>query len=522
MLLELLLSLDAFSIYLIYKVVSACYDASVKACRPTRQGQFEEKWSIMDSHQIVQLLGLWSERNGPLYQRLAFAFEQAIRAGELPPETRLPAERWLARCLGVSRGTVVAAYALLQDEGWVISRLGSGTRVCVLSPQRSLDLRRSQITPLGRGPVIDSYLSDQLESVDLSSGAPAWPTGLDPAICTLSPQDIASSLSEYGYVPQGLPQLRVAIADWYTCAGLRTTSEQILITTGAQQAIELLATLLLQRGDTVILENPTFFGAIDVFRAAGAHLAGVPIETAGLDLELFGKLLSAHVAQCVYLIPTFHNPTGNTLTDLQRHQVVTLAQDARVPLIEDLTLAPLVLGREPPPPLAKYGPDGAVISIGSLSKLFWAGLRVGWIRGTAPLIERLIRLKVVSDLGSSLISQMIAIRLISVIEQVQRLRKDELTERRDVILEVLSRRAPSWRWKRPEGGLFIWAQFPKGDARVLAQEALHAGVKVTPGTTLSVDGAHTTCLRLPFLLPPARLQLGMERLIAAWENYKVD
>ena len=473
----------------------------------------------MDPHQIVQLLGPWAERKGPLYERIAHALEQAMRTGELPPETRLPAERWLAQSLGVSRSTIVAAYALLQERGWVSSKRGSGTQVCAFSPKRSLRLRQKQLNPLAHGSTIDSYLSEQREAIDLSTGAPAWPTGFDAELCVPLPDEIAPSLEEYGYVPQGLPPLRQAIAERYSSSGLRTKPEQILVTTGAQQAITLLATLLLQRGDTVIIENPTFFGAIDSFRAAGVHLAAVPIEASGFDLQRLGELLSARGAQCLYL-STFHNPTGNALSDLQRRQLVEMAQKVNLPLIEDLTLANVVLEKEPPPPLAAYAQEGAVISIGSLSKIFWAGLRVGWIRGTVPLIERLARLKAVSDLGSSMISQLIAIRLMPYLEQVKQLRRQELTPRRDLLLELLQSRVPSWSWLRPKGGLFVWVHLPEGDVRELAQEALQEGVIVLPGTTLSVDGTHTAWLRLPIFLPPDRLQRGLERLIAAWERYR--
>jgi DNA-binding transcriptional MocR family regulator len=392
--------------------------------------------------------------------------------------------------------------------------------VCTFSPQRSLRLRRQQLNPLARGPVMDSYLSDHLEAIDLSAGAPAWPTGFAAEECALLPHEIAASLAQYGYVPQGLPELRQAIAEHYTRRGLRTRPEHILVTSGAQQAIGLLATLLLQRGDTVILENPTFFGAIDTFRAAGAHLAGVSNDaSSGLDLQRVNELVSARVAQCLYLIPTYHNPTGNTLTDTQRRQLVKMAQEANIPLIEDLTMANNALEGDPPPPMATYAQDGVVITIGSLSKLFWAGLRVGWIRGSVPLIERLARLKALTDLGSSMISQLIAIRLMAAVEHVQLLRRQELIPRRDVLFEVLENRVPSWRWRRPKGGLFAWVQLPAGDARDLAQEALRRGVIVTPGITLSVDGTHTAWLRIPFLLPPDRLRPGAERLIDAWEHY---
>src|ERR1041385_8082025 len=166
----------------------------------------------MDQREIVQLLGSWSEKKGALYEQLAHAIEDAIRAGELPVETRLPAERWLAQHLGISRSTVVAAYSLLQEKGWVISKRGSGTIVSTLSPQRSLRLRSEQLKPLARGPVIDSYLSSQIESIDLSTGAPAWPTGFDTELCSIPNDQMLPLLDEYGYVPQGLPQLREMIA----------------------------------------------------------------------------------------------------------------------------------------------------------------------------------------------------------------------------------------------------------------------------------------------------------------------
>ena len=172
---------------------------------------------------------------------------------------------------------------------------------------------------------------------------PAWPTGFAQEEWPSWPHEIAWSLEQYGYVPQGLPQLR--------------------------QAIGLPATLLLQRGDTVILENPTFFGAIDTF-ALLATSVGIPIDASGLDIQRVSELLSARVAQCLYLIPTYHDPTGNTLTEMQRRQLVKMTQQVNIPLIEDLTMANNVLEGEPPPPLATYAQDGGVITIGSLSKLF--------------------------------------------------------------------------------------------------------------------------------------------------------
>ncbi|HKD73833.1 MAG TPA: PLP-dependent aminotransferase family protein, partial [Ktedonobacterales bacterium] len=241
----------------------------------------------------------------------------------------------------------------------------------------------------------------------------------------------------------------------------------------------------------------------------------------GINVERLRAQMVAPTAQCIYLIPTFHNPTGVTMTDWQRRQVIALAQANQVIVIEDMTMAHNVLDREPPPPLATYDRDESVITIGSLSKLFWAGLRVGWIRAPAKFIERLARIKAVGDLGSSLLSQLIAVRLISHIEQVKQLRKRELGRRCEIVMEILRRRVPSWQWQPPSGGLFIWVQVPGTDTRDLAQEALRCNIKITPGTILSVDGTHTEWLRLPFLLPPSELQEGVLRLIDVWERSRL-
>lgn len=476
---------------------------------------------MTDQHEFVQILGPWLERKGALYERLARAVEAAIRRGELPMQTHLPAERWLATRLGLSRSTVVAAYTLLGDWGWVTTRRGSGTEVSQLSPDRSAQVRRGQVDPLAHGPVIDSYLSEERRTIDLSAGAPAWPAGLDPELVVIPPGTLRPLLDDYGYVPQGLARLRQAVADYYSGLDVPTDANHILITTGAQQAISLLAAFLLQRGDRVIIENPTFFGAIDTFRAAGVHFEAVPVETSGLDFACLSRLMSARASRVMYMIPSFHNPTGHVLSDMARREIVRMAHDAGVLLIEDLTLANNGLDREAPPPMAAHAAPDEIVTIGSMSKVFWAGLRVGWIRGSAALIERMSRFKVVSDLGSSLISQQVAIQLLPHLELVKSLRREELGPRRDMVLEALRSSVPGWECACPEGGLFVWAKLPRGDSRELAQEALRHGVMITPGTNLSVDGSHSGWLRLPFLLPDDQLEMGMNRLLGAWKRYEI-
>src|SRR5262249_27935684 len=149
---------------------------------------------------------------------------------------------------------------------------------------------------------------------------------------------------------------------------------------GAQQAISLLAGYYVDAGSVVVLEDPTFPGAVDAFRAAGGRILSVPLHAAGADIKLIAAAISQSTVRAVYLMPTFHHPVGVVMPEAVRRELARFARGSEVPIIEDNTLAELALGDEPPPPLAVYGRDTHIVSIGSLSKLCWAGLRVGWIR----------------------------------------------------------------------------------------------------------------------------------------------
>ncbi len=189
--------------------------------------------------------------------------------------------------------------------------------------------------------------------------------------------DLDGLMSDHGY-PLGYPPLRRAIAAHLSARGLPTAEEQILVTGGAQQAISLLAGYYASSGSVVMLEDPTFPGAVDAFRAA-----------AGADIKLIAATISESTVRAVHLMPTFHNPTGAVMPEAARRELARLGRASGVPIIEDNTLAELALECEPPPPLAAYGRDAHIVSIGSLSKLFWAGLRVGWVRGPRSAIAQL-------------------------------------------------------------------------------------------------------------------------------------
>lgn len=471
----------------------------------------------METGEIVQLLGAWSLGAEPLYRRLSHAIQEAIARGDIPPETRLPAERVIARALAVSRGTVVEAYNCLRDDGWVVSRRGSGTWV-LPRPLDETDRRRAVAARmLARSPFFASLLDAPEAPFDLATGAASTLPDLPPDFFAISGDDLAPLLVDRGYAPLGIPVLRQAIADRLTAQGLPTVAGEVLVTTGAQQAITLLTAAFVRRGDTVVVESPTYFGALDAFRAAGVHILSVPISRHGIEVDVLRDRMPG--AQLVYVMPTCQNPTGTIMPTAHRRTVATLAARSGVPVIEDHTFAELCLEGDAPPPIAAYAEGGSVITIGSLSKVCWAGLRIGWIRAPRNIIDRVARVKVVADLGTSVLSQVIAARLVARMGDVVALRRAELHRRLALLEDLLATLLPDWTWEQPAGGFFLWVRLPTGDARAFAQVALRHGVLLTPGTVLSADDAHADRVRLPFLLPPEQLTLGVRRLADAWAVY---
>jgi DNA-binding transcriptional MocR family regulator len=520
---------------------------------------------------FTSILGAWQSAPGPLYRRLAAAISAAVAAGRLPAGSRLPAERPLAAALAVSRTTVVGAYDVLREEGWVESRRGSGTRVRAQSPTllpegaalpaagaagggaaapggwpatsaRSLaaagglsglvglggpgaaggpgtagagDLAR----PLRRMAFFRGLVEASGSRIDfLGAHLPAAQPFLAEEWAAAAP-DLLAQLPHHGYLGLGLPALREAIAVHLTAGGLPTVAEQVLVTSGAQQAIGLVAALYLQPGDAVALEDPNYPGALDTFNYARARLVPIPVTAEGADVERLREAVVREAPRLIYLVPSFHNPTGALMPEAPRRAVARLAAETATPVVEDLTLADLDLDAAPPPPIAAAVPGAPVLTIGSLSKLVWAGLRIGWVRAEAPVIARLARFKVLSDLGSSLPGQILAARLLRRAGAIRDARRREARERRGALEQALAAALPDWTWRRPAGGLCLWVRLPRGNAEELARHALRHGVGLVSGPTCSPRDAWETYLRLPFVLDQEEMLEGIARLARAWEAY---
>lgn len=467
---------------------------------------------------VLDVLGRWAGGPEPLFRQLASALEEAIARGDLRPGDRLPPERDLARALSLSRSTVVAALDLLRAEGRLASRQGSGTWV----PQRDgtgLEDRTRVLDDLARNPLVRGVLAPAGGTIELTAAVvPGLPFVVQAAIASAA-DDLPGLIGGHGYAPFGLPALREAIAAHYTARGLPTRSGEVLVTSGAQQAISLLAQAYLAPGTPVVVEDPTYVVALDVFRAAGAELVGVDIGPRGPDPAALRDRLARVRPGFAYLVPTNQNPTGATTPPDARRAIARVADDLGVLVVEDEAIAGLEFDGVPVPPIAAAMPSAPVASIGSLSKRAWGGLRVGWIRAAEPVIARLGRLKVLADYGASLVGQATALRVMDQLDALAAERRAIVTANAALLERLLAEHLPGWEWQRPAGGITAWIRLPTGDAGALAQVALRHGVAIVPGPVASVSGAHGDRVRITFG-DAAQLEEGIARLGRAWRAYR--
>jgi DNA-binding transcriptional MocR family regulator len=458
---------------------------------------------------LARLLGTWRSAR-PGYVALAAAIRLLVLDGRLPLRTRLPGERELAAALGVSRTTAAAAYAALRDEGFLTSRRGAGSWT-------SLPADRRAAPPGAEAP-------PGADVIDLSAAATAAPEGALYRALAAATAELPRHLPGSGYDAVGLPALRDVIAARLTARGAPTTAEQVLVTAGAQHAFALVLRVLAGPGDRVLVDHPTYPNALDAIRATGARPAPVALGPDGWDLAMLEATLRQAAPRLAYVIADHHNPTGLTLSADDRERAVALARATRTPLVVDETMAELTLEpATPPPPVAAHDPDGeTVITIGSASKAFWAGLRIGWIRTSPTLVGRLALARATLDLGSPIVEQLVAAELLADPEPVLAAQRTALRARRAALAAAVRATLPAWRFALPAGGLSLWVELDAPRSSALAAVADGHGVRVAAGPRFGVDGAFERFVRLPFNLPEAQLETAVQRLAVAWRAVAGD
>ncbi|HEV3000783.1 MAG TPA: PLP-dependent aminotransferase family protein [Solirubrobacteraceae bacterium] len=459
------------------------------------------------AHALAGLLGDWRGGPGPMYERLCRRLGQLLSDGRVAPGVRLPAERPLAAELGISRTTVVRTYAALREQGLLESRRGAGsvTRLSQGSVEHFLPWAGAARLNGHAAPVID-----------LTKASPKAGEAVVAALRAAAEQ-AGALVGHHGYQPLGLASLRAAVAARYELRGVPTAPEQILITSGAQQAIDLLVRTFVRSRETVVVESPTYPGAIDSLRLAGARMVSLDVSANPWQLDALQALLAQTGARFAYLMPDFHNPTGRLMRDAQREELVRHCRRHGVTLIIDETLAEIALDPDAVArPIAGHDPSDGVITVGSLSKAVWAGLRVGWIRASPRQLSAVAATRTTADLSGAPLEQIAAVALLADLDAHLERSRPSLTRQRDALAAAVT--PAGWRLDLPSGGLSAWAELPSGSSSLLADVAYRSGVTLIPGPRLSPDGALDRYLRLPYSLPVETIRAAIERLSRAWHD----
>ncbi len=475
----------------------------------------------------------------PLYKQVEQFLRDEILSASLPADTRLPSSRELASGLGVNRITIANAYADLEAEGLVYSKPGSGTYVAPLEEQETggAGENRSEQWPLWQqllsqraAPRLrnhspgyaNGFARSTRDSIDLSMGSGAgdfFPVDeFRKSLDTVLRRDRNDAIG-YGERAGHYP-LRRTIAHILANQGVPCQPENVLITTGSQQALMLVAHLLLRPGDTVLVESPSYSAALDLFASLDVVLIGVPVDEDGMRTDLLEDLLRTAHPRLIYTIPTFQNPTGTCMSGARRRQLIGLAARFNVPILEDEFVGDLRYDGRSQPALKSFDTGNNVIYTGTFSKMLMPGLRIGYIVAHGPVYENLLELKRINDLATSDLIQRALDTYISVGRYQSYLRRAcrEYRARRDAMASAIERRLPKEaQFGLPLGGLFIWLQLPPGvnDERVVraaAEEklALAPGCEHFPGQ--DVHGF----LRLNFAMQNVEaIEEGIKRLGAA-------
>ncbi len=321
---------------------------------------------------------------------------------------------------------------------------------------------------------------------------------------------------------EGDPDLREAIAARLTERGLPTGADDVLVTSGSQQALTLAATALIEPGDRVLVEEPSYLAALQAFALAGAVVVPVACDDEGLDPDAVAAAAAEHGARLLYTIPTFHNPTGRTLPLERRRALAAVAERHGLWLIEDDPYGELRYRGEPLPSLATLpGADDRTLALSTLSKVAAPGLRIGWVRTPPALRRALVIAKQAADLHSSTVDQAAAARWLATVDLDAHLEllRGEYGRRRDALLDGLAGALPPGSThNRPDGGMFVWARLPDGwDSDALLRRALEHDVAYVPGYPFFAGEPDRAALRFSFTThAPVEIAEGLARLRRSW------
>ncbi|MGJ3241323.1 MAG: PLP-dependent aminotransferase family protein [Anaerolineae bacterium] len=479
------------------------------------------------------------ESEEPIYKQLIRQIQMQIESGSLPAGTRLPASRTLAKKIDVSRISVVNAYAELRAEGFLSAHAGRGTFVA----KDNSAAAHTTASANGNNPQAENNnnLPDQSMRnlmrlarrqgvINFSHGAPPpefFPIPhLRDAINTVLDRDGASALTYE--MTEGYGPLRSAIRDYVSALGIQVRPANVLITGGAQQAIDLVIQSLVAEGQTIVTANPTYIGMIDIARTRRINIHGIPMDEHGIRLDLLEHYLMEKTPRLIYVMPSFQNPTGQVMPLHRRRQLLNLSIKYNVPILEDAIYHEFRFEGESLPPLKALDEHNSVIHVSAFTKMLLPGMRIGYLIADGNQFERLVRVKQSADISTSALNQR-AIHLMmqrGILSRQLERNNRELRRRRDAALAAAAEYLPpGTRWNVPEGGLYLWAQLPKTGptAAELFIAAVQNQVAFAIGNIFHLNGGGTYHMRLNYgLQPPEYITEGFRRIGRAWRNLACD
>ena len=445
----------------------------------------------------------------PAYRGLADGIRRLVSDGRLLVGTRLPSERTLTTELALSRTTVGAALDALRDEGFVVTRRGSGSVVCLPAGPSGLALSQAGLIPTDVPP-------DVIDLTYAALPAAAGVTAAYERALTELPRHLATP----GYHPHGLPEARAAVAAWFEGRGLPTTPDQVVMTSGAHAGLSAVLRAELEVGDRVLVESPTYPNAIVGVRRSAYRAVPTQLTARGWDVDGIELGLRQSGARAAYLIPDHQNPTGLVMPAATRRAVGDVLRGARAVPVIDETFVELGLDEDGDGTPTRVAPFAASApeahTLGSAGKTWWGGLRVGWVRAPRGSVERVIEARHSLDLGTAVLEQLVVVDLIGQGEALLAERRREARTRRDAIVESLRRHVPDWRFAVPGGGLNLWCELPDDRGDDLARVAESAGVRLARGGQFGVEGGLGRFVRVPFCVAPDEADEVGRRLAEAW------
>lgn len=448
----------------------------------------------------------------PLYTQIIRYICERITSGDWKIGMRLPSQRELAKTFLVNRSTIVTAMNMLISDGLLDTAHGAGTYVS--SNPWSLLIHRSVNWS---HYVSTGSFRENLPSVQAINRYEATPGILRLGTGELSPdlfprnyfqtaiEKVSRSVSSLGYAePLGLLSLRKTLSSLLAKQDISASPSNILVTSGSLQALQLISVSILRAGATVFTESPSYLKSLQLFQSAGLHLKGIPLDKDGLEYwRISSSFFDFHRQTLLYTIPTNHNPTGITMSERRRHELIEFCNHLQLPIIEDDAYGSLYFEPNPPKPLKALDKNDAIIYLGTTSKSLAAGLRVGWLVAPEAIVQRLGDVKMQMDYGASSLSQLILTEIIesgnytTYTKQLQQ----KLLQRRNMALTVLNEYfSDLGTWNIPKGGFYIWVTLRKRiPMEILFCKAIKKGILLNPGDMYDFNPNHSLRISYAYL-----------------------